>query len=140
MAETGEQHVSFFARVTAELKKLFTHAPGWEASAAATMTYVAPMVEAVVALTDPAAAPVVTALLAKIQSATAAAAVLIKDAGPAPTLITYLEAIKRNLVLIEASAGVKDGAALAKLNTLVTSITGEVDAVLAELQSVRAAI
>src|SRR5579875_1642571 len=43
---------SFFGRVKAELKKLFTHAPGWEASAAATLTYVAPMVEMAVTLAD----------------------------------------------------------------------------------------
>ncbi len=66
--------LSFFAKVKAELKKLFTHAPGWEASAAATLTYVAPMVETMVALVDPAVVPLVNTLIAKVQSAMAAAA------------------------------------------------------------------
>ena len=125
--------MSFFAKVKAELKKLFTHAPGWEASAAATLTYVAPMVETVVALVDPAVAPVVDALIAKVQSAMAAAAVVIKDAGPVPTLITYLNAIQGDLAQVESAAGIKDAATAARLTALVGTITGEVEAILAEL-------
>ena len=125
--------LSFFAKVKAELKKLFTHAPGWEASAAATLTYVAPMVETVVALVDPAVAPVVNGLIAKAQSAMAAAAVVVKDAGPTPTLITYLSAVKNDLALVESAAGVKDPVAAAKLTALVGTITGEIEAILAEI-------
>lgn len=125
--------LSFFARVKAELKKLFTHAPGWEASAAATLTYVAPMVEAVVTLVDPAFAPAVDALIAKVQSAMAAAAVVIKDAGPTPTLITYLNAVKGDIALVESAAGIKDAAVAAKLTALLGTITGELEAILAEV-------
>lgn len=125
--------LSFFAKVKAELKRLFTHVPGWEASAAATLTYVAPLVESVVALVDPEAAPVVNALIAKVQSAMAAAAVVIKDAGPTPTLITYLNAVKGDLAQVEGVAGVKDPVTAAKLTALVGTITGEVEAILAEL-------
>ncbi len=125
--------LSFFAKVKAELKKLFTHVPGWEASAAATLTYVAPMVEAMVGLVDPAVAPVINALIAKVQSAMAAAAVVIKEAGPSPTLITYLESVKSDLAEVESAAGVKDAATAAKLAALVGTITGEVQAILAEL-------
>ena len=126
--------LSFFAKVKAELKRLFTHVPGWEASAAATLTYVAPLVETVVALVDPEIAPVVTALIAKVQSAMAAAAVVvIKDAGPTPTLITYLNAVKGDLAQVEGVAGVKDPVTAAKLTALVGTITGEVEAILAEL-------
>ncbi len=127
--------LSFFAKVKAELKKLFTHAPGWEASAAATLTYVAPMVETVVALVDPAVVPVVNALIAKMQSAMAAAAVVIKDAGPRPTLITYLNAVKGDLAQVENAAGVKDPAAAAKLTALIGTITGEIEAILAEVSA-----
>ena len=125
--------LSFFSKVKAELKKLFTHVPGWEASAAATLTYVAPMVEAMVALVDPAVAPVVGALIAKVQSAMAAAAVVIKDAGPKPTLVTYLNAVKSDVSLVESAAGVKDPAATAKLTALIGTITGEIEAILAEV-------
>lgn len=127
--------ISFFAKVKAELKKLFTHAPGWEASAAATLTYVAPMVEAVVALVDPAVAPVVNALIAKAQSAMAAAAVVIKDAGPRPTLITYLSAVKSDIGQVESAAGIKDPVAAAKLTALIGTITEEIEAILAEVSA-----
>lgn len=122
--------VSFFARVKAELKKLFVHAPGWEASASATLTYVAPLVETVVVLVDPEAAPVVVALIQKIQSAMAAAAVVLKDAGPAPTLVTYLQAINTDLAQVQAAAGIKDPVTAAKLSATVATITGEVNAIL----------
>lgn len=135
MAGISAEHPSFFERVMLELKKLFTHVPGWEASAAATMTYVAPMVEAVVALTDPAAAPAVTALIAKVQSATAAAAVLIKASGPKPTLLTYLNAIQKDLALVESVAGVTDAGTKQKLGALIETITAEVNAVVTELQT-----
>lgn len=120
---------SFFARVKAELVKLFTHAPGWEASAAATLTYIAPMVELVVTLVDPGATVAVCAVVAKIQSAMAAAAVVIKAAGPTPTLLTYLNAINNDLAEIEALAQVKDPATASKLEALVATITQEVNAI-----------
>ena len=125
--------ITFFSRVKAELKKLFAHAPGWEASAAATLTFVAPMVETAVTLADPAAAPVVNALIEKVQSAMAAAAVVIKAAGPTPTLVTYLNAINSDLAQVQDVAQVKDPATAAKLTLLVGTITGEVNAILAEI-------
>lgn len=131
----GAGKLSFFAKVAAELKKLFTHAPGWEASAAATLTYVAPMVEMVVALVDPAVAPAVNGLIGKVQSAMAAAAVVIKDAGPAPTLITYLHAVKRDMAQVESLAQVTDPSTVAKLTALVATITGEIEAILAEVSA-----
>ena len=124
---------SFFGRVKAELKKLFAHAPGWEASAAATLTYVAPMIEVMVTLADPAAAPAVNAVIAKVQSAMAAAAVVIKAAGPTPTLVTYLNAINNDLTQVEGVAGIKDAATAARLTALVTTVTEEVNAILAEV-------
>ncbi len=121
---------SFFSKVKAELKKLFLHAPGWEASAAATLTYVAPLVETVVALADPEAAPLVTSLIQKVQSAMAAAAVVVKDAGPAPTLVTYLNAINNDLAQVEAVAQIKDPGTAQKLTATITTITAEVNAIL----------
>lgn len=125
--------LSFFSQVKAELKKLFTHVPGWEASAAATLTYVAPMVETAVTLADPAAAPLVNALIAKVQSAMAAAAVVIKTAGPTPTLVTYLNAVNSDIAQVEGLAQIKDPATAAKLASVVATITGEVDAILTEI-------
>ncbi len=135
--QTGVGQLSFFARVKAELKKLFVHAPGWEASAAATLTYVAPMVELIVGMADPVAAPAVTALIEKVQSAMAAAAVVIKAAGPAPTLITYLNAINNDLGQIEAVVGLKDAATASKVTVLVAAIMQEVNAIQVEVSAAR---
>ena len=132
-APNAAKEVSFYARVKAELRKLFVHVPGWEASAAATLTYIAPTVEAVLTVVDPEAAPLVAALVAKIQSAMAAAAVVIKAAGPTTTLATYLQAINSDAAQILSAAGVKDPALTARLTSLVSLITSEVSAILAEL-------
>lgn len=129
---TAPQHLSFFMRVKAELKHLFVHAPGWEASAAATLTYVAPMVEAIVAVADPAAAPLLTTVIQHMQSAMAAAAVVIKDAGPTPTLVTYLKAILGDVAQLESAAQIQDPAILAKVRTLASTISEEVAAILKE--------
>ncbi len=129
--------VPFFGRVRTELKKLFTHVPGWEASASATLTYVAPMVEAVVTLADPGAAPLVDALIEKVQSAMAAAAVVIKAAGPAPTLVTYLNAINGDIAQITSVAGLKDPASITKMTALLDTITGEVNAILEEVGTIK---
>jgi hypothetical protein len=136
---TPAAKLSFFEKVKAELSKLFAHAPGWEASAAATLTYVAPMVEAVVALADPEAAPAVTAIIGKVQSAMAAAAVVVKTAGPTPTLMTYLNAINNDMTQIESAACIKDPATAAKLTALVGTISGEINAVINEVVTLKAA-
>ena len=122
--------VSLFGKVKAELKHLFVHAPGWEASAAATLTYVAPLVETIVVLVGPEAAPLVGALIQKVQSAMAAAAVVMKEAGPAPTLVTYLNAINGDLAQVASVAGIKDTAVSLKLTTTVNTIKAEVNAIL----------
>ena len=126
----------FFTRVKTELKKLFVHVPGWEASAAATLTYVAPLVEAVLTLVDPAATPVAVALVEKIQSAMAAAAVVIKAAESQTTLATYLNAIKGDAGQILSTGANTDPVVMARLSSLVSTITAEVDAILAELNDV----
>ena len=123
---------SFFTRVKTELKRLFVHAPSWEASAAATLMYLAPMVETVVTLADPAAAPWMTAMLERVQSAMAAAVVVMKDAGPTPTLVTYLNAVNADLSQVLSAAQVKDPAILAKITALVGTVSGEVNAILQE--------
>ena len=126
--------LSFFARVKAELRKLFVHVPGWEASAAATLTYLAPVVETVVTLADPAAAPLVNGIIEKVKSAMAAAAVVIKSAGPTPTLVTYLNAINDDIAQVVSAAQVKDPETAQKLNAIVGTITGEINAIVAEIQ------
>ncbi len=97
------------------------------------MTYVAPLVETIVLLVDPAVAPAVDGLIAKVQSAMAAAAVVIKDAGPTPTLVTYLNAIKADMTQIESAAQIKDPATAAKLSALVGTVSGEIAAILVEV-------
>ena len=128
--------LSFFSRVKSELKMLFAHAPSWEVSAAATLTYVAPMVEAIATLADPAAAPTVSDAIARVQAAMAAASVLIKAAGPTPTLVKYLHAVIDNAANLEVATGSADPQTKAKLQLLVSTITAEVNAILNEVSPI----
>lgn len=128
---------SFFTRVKAELTKLFTHAPGWEASAAATLTYVAPMVDLLITMLDPGVAPAVEAVLAKVQSAMAAAAVVIKSAGPTPTLITYLNAISCDMAEIESFVHMSDPNMAGRFKALVSAISQEITAIQLEVSTAK---
>jgi hypothetical protein len=125
--------MSFFSKVEAELKELFVKAPKWEATAAATLKFVAPLVETLLAFTDPAAAVVVDPLITKLQLAMATASVVLKDAGPVPTLQSSLTAITTNLTAIEAAAQIKDPATQAKFTAAVTVIGGEISAIISSI-------
>ena len=136
---SNSPEASFFSKVKFELKTLFTHAPSWESSAAATLTYVAPMVETIVTLADPAAAPALDASISRVQAAMAAASVVIKAAGPTPTLVKYLNAINANAAELGSVAGIKDPQTAAKLESIVGVITAEVNAILAEVTGAKEA-
>ena len=124
---------SFFSKVKAELQDLFAHTPGWEASASATLKYVAQMLETIITLADPTAAPKVNEAISRVQAAMAAASVVIKEAGPKPTLIKYLQAINNNAAELESASGVKDPQTTLKLNAVLGTITHEVNAILSEV-------
>ena len=71
----------------------------------------------------------------KIQSAMAAAAVVVKAAGPKPTLLTYLNAIRDDAAQLLSAAGLQDPAAAQRLTSLVGAITAEVDAMVQEINA-----
>lgn len=125
--------MTFFAKVEAKLKEFFTKAPTWESVAAETLKFAAPLTETIVGLVDPAAVPAVTALVTKIQTGLAAAAVTLEDAGASPTLASGLSAVTSNLSALEAAAQIKDPATAAKLTATVTTLTGEVGAILSAI-------
>jgi hypothetical protein len=125
--------MSFFTKVEAEFKELFTKAPTWEATAATTLKYVAPLVETLLAFVDPAAAVIVDPLITKLQGAMATASVLLRAAGPTPTLQSSLTAITTNLAAIEAAAQIKDPATQAKFTAAVTTIGAEISAIISSV-------
>ncbi len=133
-AVTAVPHQSFAEKIEAGFKRLFGHAPTYAGIATSTITFVAPLVLGVTALVDPAALPVVQPIVIKIQSALAAANVVIKDAGPQATIATYLQSVTSNLGQLESAAQIKNTDQAAKLTGLVTLISGEVQALLARLQ------
>jgi hypothetical protein len=114
-------------------QKLFKKAPAFEAGAISFISVAAPEVEAAFALYDPALAVVAKPIIDKIESALAVTQLTLKNAGPAPTVISLLQSIQANAQQLMQVGQVKDSATQEK-------ITGTLDALVAGIQGVIATI
>lgn len=121
--------MSFFKKVEARLKSLFSKLPSWDTTALATLKFAAPLLETVAALVEPQFAPAVDAIVAKLQNGFAVAAVTIDDAGPNANLTSVMGSINTNLSQLEGAAQIKDPATAAKLTAIVNTISGELAAI-----------
>ncbi len=126
-------HLTFKEKVKAEFAHLFGHVPSYAAIATSTITYVAPLVETALTFIDPVAGAASVALVGKVQGALAAANVVIKDAGPAPTVLTYLNAVQGNLQQLLTAADLKNPDEKDKYTTLITALTQEVTGLIQEI-------
>ena len=130
---------SFFARLKSFFVKFFTDAPAWEKVASGAIGLIAPLVETALSLAgDSPAAAVVTSIVGKIQTDLATASIVIEDSGPAPTVASILGSIKTNLTAILEEVKVTDPASVDKITAGVTLLTGEIDAILAEIPALAA--
>jgi hypothetical protein len=132
---------TFFSRVEGFFKKVFGSSK-WEKTASTTIAIIAPLLETVLTLTAGApAAALVAAVVATVQKDLAATAVLIDDvdAGGASVatgpqqIANLLNGIKANLGGLLSVAEVKNSAKIAEITTAVTTVTAEVDAILAAI-------
>jgi len=131
--------VTFFHRVEAVLKKLFTNTT-WEHTAQATISYVAPIVETILSLTvGTGVEKVVENIISIVQSDLATVSAVVQGAQVTPgstiatTVTTALESVKTNLAGILQLAEVKSSASVAKVESTVNLIVQEVEALLANL-------
>lgn len=131
--------VSFFDKVGGWMKRLFRAAPKAEQAALATITYVAPIVEGILDLVDPPAAAIVTPIITIVQRDLSTVAATIQDGMPvagssaAQAVQGALNAIKANLSGLLQVAEVKNSVKIAEITAGVTTVTGEVDAMLQSL-------
>jgi hypothetical protein len=131
-AKAEESVMTFFAKVEAWFKKVFTKAPGWEKTASAVLTYVAPLLETVVALTAGSPAETfVAGVIGKVQSDMAVAAVTIEDATSSVSLTGVLTSIQTNLSSLLTAGQITDAATVTKVTAVVNTIIAEIKAVAA---------
>ena len=124
--------MTVWSKVEAWFKKVFSKAPGWEKTASAVLTYVAPLLETVIALTagEPAAAAIAT-VVGKVQSDMAVAAVTIEDANASVSLTGVLTSIQTNLSSLLTAGQITDAATVTKVTAVVNTIIAEIKAVAA---------
>jgi len=127
--------MTFFQKFEAEFKKLVGEEPAVAVKIAATLPVATKLLTTILKLVPATAAeaPVVAAIVAKVQTGLVTSSVLIQGAASDPTVPGILNDVTSNLGSIEAAAQIKDPATLAKLNSTVAEIAGEVGAIAAAL-------
>jgi hypothetical protein len=121
---------TFFEKFDTEFKKLVGEAPAIEVKIAATLPVATKLLATVLTLTAGApAAAAVSAIVAKVQTGLVTSSVLIQGAVNDPTVPGILADVTSNLSSIEAAAQITDPATVAKLNSTVAEIAGEVGAI-----------
>jgi DNA-binding phage protein len=129
--------MTFFSKVEAWFKKVFTNFPGWATVASSTLNYVAPLLETVLALTagTPVEAEVAT-IISKIQADLGVAAVAVENAVTSTSLTNALASIESNLPTLLTTVQVTDPTTVTKVTAVVTEILDEVKAVIAAIPAV----
>jgi hypothetical protein len=112
-------------------KNLFNHAPSWLNIAAATITYVSPLVETLITLSAGAAdAAEAQDILTGVETDLAAASQLIKTVNAETTLPGVLNQILASLPTLLALVKVKNPELVAQIEVYTTLITKELEALL----------
>jgi hypothetical protein len=126
---------TFFQKFEAEFKKLIGEAPAVEVKIAAALPVATKLLATVLTLIPATApeVPAVTAIVNKIQAGLVTSSVLIQGAANDPTVPGILADVTTNLSSIEAAAQITDPATVAKLNSTVAEIAGEVGAIASAL-------
>lgn len=131
---------TFFEKFGSELKKLFGSTATWEQTARSVITYVAPILETIIGLAagGPAEAAV-SGVVNSIQADLATISAVVQGAAVTPrsptavTVKTALESIKANLGSLLADADIKNSTKVTEITAAVNGISGEVEALLANL-------
>lgn len=126
----------FWHRTEQVFKELFGSTT-WEKTASSVLTYVGPLLGTLVALTAGApAGGLVTAAVAKAQSALATVAAVVSGATSTPpanelaAATNALNSVKTNLAALLTAADVKNSAHATEITATVTTVIGEVEAML----------
>jgi hypothetical protein len=126
---------TFLEKVEAEFIKLFKAAPSVLQAASTFVTFAAPIIVGLEALIDPLLAPETTAILAIVKTdlaTLAAASASLATATTAGQALTNLEAVLPQLLGV---GEIKDAALAAKIEAAVTTIGGELTALVTAFEA-----
>ncbi len=130
---------TFAEKFEAEFVRLFKKAPSYEQKAAAVISFIAPVIPIIVGLLDPAALPIVNPIIAVVEKdlgvvQAVTTSVSAAPGSPALTQVeTALTGISENFGGILQLAEVKNSAKASQINTEVTGVLNEVNALLKDL-------
>lgn len=124
---------NFFLHTWDWLKSEAPQAATWENAASTALKLAAPLLETLVTLT--AGAPIaakVAAIVAQAQADMAGAATVISQAGSTTggvSITSFLSSVQTNLGTLLTDADVKDATEFTKIESTVTTVLGEVQAI-----------
>lgn len=127
-----------FHKIGAFFTRLFNSAPSWSQKASTAIKYVAPLTNTLVTLAaGEAEAEEYGRIVSEVQNDLALASAVLSEAhgtsvAPA-SLNTALEAVNTNLDSLLAAGHVKNPEKVAKIEAIVKTITGEIEAVISSL-------
>jgi hypothetical protein len=124
--------VTEFEKIGKWFQGIFKKLPAWNVVALSALNVAAPLVETVVDLADPAAGAILTPILTTIQAKFGTAASLLGSAN-VTNLSTTLQSIMTDLPTLLSLADVKDEASQAKATAAVTTLTSELQAIIAAI-------
>ena len=126
--------VTEFDKIEAWFKSWWKKLPAWNVVAMSALNVAAPLVETILDLVDPAAAGVIEPIITEIQSKFGTAASLISSANTT-NLSTTLTSITTQLPTLLSLANITNPASIAKASAAVTTISSEIEAILASIPS-----
>jgi hypothetical protein len=131
--------MSFFGKIGGFFKHLIGNAHTWERAASLTLTIVMPLAQTLITLTaGPGVSAEVGGIIGKIQAGLKAVNDVVVSSGPVPTVKSTLDGVLINLKELEDSAEIKNSANATAVQLVVTTLIGEVEAIMAELPAATA--
>lgn len=126
--------MSFFEKIEAWFKSVFTQAIPWTTIALGALNVIAPIAEALTAFFAPTEEPVAAAIIVRIQAGLGGVSALLQ-AGQSTGVTGLVAALQADLAELESAAGVKDADTKAKIAALVAVIKGELTQILSAAKS-----
>lgn len=126
--------MSFIGKVEHSFKNLFNKVPSWSQTASATLKLIAPLTGTIVGLAaGDEGSSQAAKIISEVESDLAVASSLLAeshDGAAAPAgLANALNAAKSNLQSLLAAGHIKNPATVRKIETLINTIVGEVEAI-----------
>lgn len=132
--------MSIFSAIGSFFKKVFGSEQNWAKAATVTLDVAQPLLSTLLTLTVGAGvATEVTGIITTIQADLKTVTSIVTTAGTNPTVASTLSAVLSNLQSLGASLAIKDPTTQTAVTAIVSTLIGEVQAIIAEIPVVKSA-